>query len=232
MVGQTHTVLNAHPEDIQYLLPLWVEVIDNVYRVKCLPASEFLSVPREHLLLFMALTARYVLPTQELIAFLGDQIAGRSALEIGSGNADIYYHLRIRGTDSYIQQSLEVKMYYEHLAKQTPTNPPYDVECLTGEEAVSKYRPQVVIGCYITRKYIEGKDGVGSQASVYGVKEENILASPSVQTYVHVGNDNTHGTKHICKRPHEVIRLPGLVTRAAEPDKNAIYIWRNARGHA
>lgn len=85
--------------------------------------------------------------------------------------------------------------------------------------AVKTMQPQIVIGAWVTQKYVEGdQDG-----SVFGVDELDILSK--IDKYVHVGNDGPHGSKRSLKYPHKVFRFPWLVSRGKDQSKNNITIY-------
>lgn len=192
------------------------------HRIKQLPAETFRNVDPQHLRYWMHVHAVYCLPTRELVTFLMEEINNKHAIEICSGNADLYYHLDIPGTDSCIQQTPEMQLFYA--AIQQPATAPYsDVFKFDAEKAVKVFTPQVVVGAYVTRKFIDGIDITNkAQASVYGVDEESLIAS--VEKYIHVGNHMTHGQKTALKLPHREVKLPGLVTRGSS-EQDIIYIW-------
>jgi hypothetical protein len=214
-------VLNYSPVDIFNLSQEW---IDANGRIRLLPASEFQKVPHDLLKVWCHLNARYGIPTLELVEWLKDRIGGRKAIEIGSGNGDLGYHLGIPETDSYCQQFPEVRAFYQ-LAGQFPTCPLPAVKKYEAIAAIKRARPQVVIGSWITRRFIRGVDIEGkSEASAYGPKEEDILKG--CQEYIHIGNLNVHSGKTILVKNHESYWFPWLVSRAEDQSKNIIWIWR------
>jgi hypothetical protein len=102
---------------------------------------------------------------------------------------------------------------------QETTAPPADVEILEAAKAVKRYRPDVVIACWLTQRWRPGD----TQGSAAGVIEENLLAN--TLTYLHFGNEKTHGTKRILSRAHETFKFDWLVTRAEFPALNVVYRW-------
>lgn len=60
---------------------------------------------------------------------------------------------------------------------------------------------------------------------MYGVHEEWLLNS--VQTYILIGNEATHGTKRLLARPHQRHSFPWLTSRSLVPHLNTIYVWDN-----
>lgn len=202
---------------VEYLDPM---LTDDAGRLRAaFPASVFTALPPSHLKLWCHLRARYVLPTLELVTWLRARIAGRSALEIAAGNADLGYLAGIRETDSGVQQTLECRAYFR-ITGQPPTNPPPSVRRMDALAAIDKFKPKVVVAGWFTRKFEVGKDVKGqAQASVYGVREEEILER--VETYI-------HAQKTILKIPHETIKFPGLLSRSDDAGTNIVQVWDRA----
>ena len=179
--------------------------------------------------------AVYVWPTTELLTWLKNNIPDLgSTIEIGSGNGVIAQELGINATDSYMQsdrfepkskQQEEIHqsglLYYDAL-RQKRINYGCNVEQLDAIDAVLKYKPKHVLGCYITHKFKEGM----SQGNALGVNEEWILNRRHFQSYTMVGNLSVHGSKPILSKKHEQIKLDGLLLRAKHPEDNRIFVWR------
>jgi hypothetical protein len=207
--------------DTSYLDRLW---LDEHGRIKLMAASEFRKVPHEHLIIWCHRRARYGLPTLELIEWLRSQIAGRFAIEVGAGNGDLGFHLGITATDSRIQMSPETRAFYATL-RQPPTRPRKEVQTLDANAAVRRLKPKVVIASWLTRKFVRGVDIDGiSQASIHGADEEAIRAA--TETYIHIGNCDSHAAKTALSLPHEVFHFPWLVSRARCQENNVIYMWK------
>lgn len=189
-------------------------------RIKLLPASLYEEIPWSHLRVWCHKTARYNIPTKELVEFLGHEIRGRTAIEICSGNGDLGFHLGIRETDAHHQQDHPLAKLLLTAYKQPATKPKGEkIEAL---KAVKKYGPQVVVAAWATQ--FGHTPGVSSSL---GVKELKLI--PMVESYIHVGNETIHGAKL-------ALRLPSfkgktwakwLVSRAARPELNVIYKWDN-----
>lgn len=196
-------------------------------RIRLLPSSEYLSIPRDHLRVWCHTTARYLIPTVELIEWLKIEIGDLKAIEIGSGNGDLGYHLGIPETDNYCQTRPEV-MYYYMITGQIPTSPCKEVLRLDAIDAIRRFRPDVVIGAWITRKFIPGKDIEGvSEANQYGPKEEDILKK--CRKYIHIGNWNVHSRKTLLSKPYEEHSFPWIISRAIDPAKDMILVWDKTR---
>jgi hypothetical protein len=191
--------------------------------IRLLPAEEFQSVPLDHLRIWCHSTARYGIPTLELIIWLKNRIGTLKALEIGAGNGDLGYHLGITMIDNYHQQNPLTQALY-HISGQVPTNPPEEVKKYEAIDAIKKAKPQVVIGSWITRKFIQGRDIQGqSEANVYGPIEEDILKN--CRCYIHIGNYNIHRGKTILSKKHSAFTFPWLVSRAEDQQQNVIHVW-------
>ncbi len=176
---------------------------------------------------FAFITGRYGFPTVESIAWLREQIAGRKAIEIAAGAGDFAFHLGIPATDSKIQDTILFALL-AMAGGRPPAIYGRNVEQLEALEAVATYSPQVVIASWVTQWFdpAEMDDGP-AQASIYGVKELELLAAPSVETYIVIGNMGSHGEKLARRLPHEVLQGDhlGLVSRSARPQDNCIFVW-------
>lgn len=166
--------------------------------------------------------AVYQFITEEMITFLKAVIGKRAAIEICAGNGAIGRSLSIPATDDYQQQRPDIKAYYEFIIRQAPTSPPSDVTKMEACEAVRYYKPQVVVGGYVTQLYKEGDEGK-IPSSVYGVDEEWIL--DNTECYVIFGNINSHNQKRIFERNHVELHFPWLVTRSLDQSDNRVWIW-------
>ena len=206
--------------DVSYLNSRFLE---GSGRLRLLPAAQWQSVPHLHLVQWCYERALYGIPTLELIEWLQGEIAGRKAIEIGSGNGDLGYHLKIKQTDSCIHEKW--RAVYERLG-QGHTQPRSDVLRFDAKGAVARLRPDVVIGSWITRRFVPGIDNAQSRAFADGVDEEALFAK--VETYIVIGNTGVHGSKTLLSLPHQVLKFPWLVSRAINPEENAIYVWDKA----
>lgn len=192
-------------------------------RIRAIGASELAKVPNVRLRVWCHNRARYLVPTKELVDWLDDLIGGRPALEIGAGMGDLGRLLFIRMTDSAVQTTPDMRLYYELLG-QPITEPPPDVERLEANEAVAKYRPRVVVGAWITQRYQPGDERPPKvESSVYGVDEVKLLSQ--IDTYIHIGNMAVHRQKRIFQQQHQTHRLPFLFTRAGDPSQNVVHVW-------
>lgn len=184
------------------------------------PANYFDDLDFIPLRLFCHFKARYLLPTQELVDFLKTELIGsRSAIEIGSGSGDLAQHLEIPATDNYCQTFPDVKRFYETIRQPTITYG-QNVERIEALEAIDKYKPDVVIGAWVTQWIDKHEPPPPSGGSIHGIKEDELLKK--VNKYIVIGAEETHGGKEILKYPHRKIAAPFVRSRR---DDNYIWIW-------
>ncbi len=166
--------------------------------------------------------AIYQFPTIELLEFLKSEIGDLDdAIEIGAGNGCIGRNLGIRMVDNFQQEMPAYKEIYD-MAMQPTIKYGEDVENISGNDAVVKYRPKVVLANWVTNRWEPGMDS----GNMIGVKEEDLF-SEGVEKYIHCGNSRTHSVKPILKTvPYVKHQFPFLVTRAIEPDNNCVYIFK------
>lgn len=200
-------------------------LLDERGLLKVVPAATYDEISHNDLMLWCLRHAFYGLPTTELIAFLQAQIGGRSVIEIGAGNGAFGRALGIRMTDSFIQRpgrSGMIDAIYGNLA-QPRVQYGADVEELEASEAVRKYKPQVVIGSWITQKVSASLPVPSGGGSIHGVNEEWLLER--VQTYIVVGNLDIHGQKKIMRHDPTIIQEPWIKSRSSKPEGNCVLIW-------
>lgn len=191
--------------------------------LKVLPAEFYASTtPIERHMLGHHLAA-YVLPTVELVEWLRAEVGSRSCLEIGSGNGVLAAAAGIRTTDSRIQELLEIRDHYARLGQPLITYPD-SVERLTAVAAVEKYRPDVVVGAWVTHLYESSRPQ--AEGSVLGVDENYIVAS--CKTYILIGNEKVHEKKPIWALPHRRFTPPWLYSRASNGTPDFIAVWGEA----
>lgn len=199
-------------------------LLDESGQVRILPSSVIRVLDQDHLRLWLHKRGVYQLPTTELIDWLGDRIAGRKAIEIGSGNGAIGRALGITRTDNFCQTWPDVKLQYA-MTGQPTVGYGRDVIRLAAAEALAIYRPQVVVACWVTHLYREEENW--RAGNTYGVDEEALLDS-GIETYVHVGATTSHDKKRILERAHEEFRFDWLCGRG-KPQDRVIWVWETKR---
>lgn len=195
-------------------------VLDHEGRIKELPAAQWLRFPREEVRMFMHEYPVYVLPTTELLDALEDLTEGLRTIEIGAGSGSIGRHLGIKMTDSYLQQDNEqVKVFYQ-LTGQSLIHYPPDVIKADALTAYRRFKPECILGCYVTHRWREGM----RNGSMYGVDFERLL--PLVKRLILIGNKHTHGENPIMALRHREIDLQGaLITRSEDRASDRIFVW-------
>lgn len=188
-------------------------------KIKLLPSDHYKKFTWNEFRLFCHNYSRYGIPTIELIDFLKNEVGNRETIEVGSGCGDLGFHLKTRMTDNKQQKWSWIKKMYEE-AQQPVIKYPDDVEEIDALDAVKKYKPQVVIGSWITTY---SSNEMPYRSNPNGIKENEILKL--VDTLIIIGNSDVHGDKPILKLKHEIIKEPWIVSRAKNPENNCIYIW-------
>jgi len=162
--------------------------------------------------------ARYCLPTVELIQYLKELIGDQKAIEIGAGCGDLGRHLGIIMTDSFLQERPDIKFRLKAM-EQPAIKYGRDVKSYEASDAIKRFKPDIVIGAWITQ-WIDPRAPDQGSGSPWGVKEELILHH--VKRYIVIGADNVHRDKAIMKYPHQ--KIPAPFARSRRQD-NFIWIW-------
>lgn len=218
-IKMTHKVCLSKLEDIGYL----DELLFGEDGLPCVvDAADLKDVEHMHLIQWCVQNAVYQIPTKQLIEWLGNEINGRNALEVCAGKSGIGRALGIISTDSYSQTTPELRVYYA-LMQQPVVEPPDYVKRMEANAAVAAYKPEVVIGCYVTQKFQEGDTEAKIGSNIYGPDEFDFIKV--ADTYIHVGNEVVHKDKRIFSLPHDVFHFDWLYSRAFNPQKNAIWKW-------
>lgn len=194
-------------------------LIDETGLIRCVPADVLRDIKLNDLKVWCVKNAIYIIPTRELIDWLSQMIDGRRAIEICAGKSCLGRHLNIPMTDSYMQASAEMMLYYSSLG-QAPIIPPSDVEMIDANDAVIKYQPEVVIGGFVTYRFVGSLTDGGN---ALGPDEALILRDAD---YIMVGNLATHGRKPLLACPHEVYEFPWLYGRQLKPELARIWVWK------
>jgi len=205
-----------------------IEVRDSDYIINPLPFDYINQFDKDTINLVMQSIGLYTFPTCELIDWLKNQIDDdpglepHSAIEICAGTGWIGRTLGIPITDLRIQEDPAVIETYLKVGAK-PIEYPNDIEKLEALEAVKKYKPDIVIGSYVTNKW-GMKNSSKKRGSEFGVNTINIINN--CWKYILIGNDDIHKGQPEMKRPHKRLSFPWLVTRG-DISKARIYIWEN-----
>jgi hypothetical protein len=187
------------------------------------PASFYQNIPQNHLSLWGHFHGVYCFPTVELIDWLKNHIISDKTIEIGAGVGTIGRSLEIPITDScYMKNNEQVRIAYA-MMRQPITEYPNDIIELNAIEAINQYKPEVVIGSWITHKYDEKEHW--REGNQFGVDERYILKN--VKKYIMIGNEKVHDKKPILEMKHQEFRFPWLFSRSVNFQSNIIYVWEN-----
>jgi len=197
------------------------EVLDDEGRIRVLPASYWAGTTPHERALFGHRHGIYSFPTVELVEYLRDLIGDREAIEIGAGHGVLAQALGIPATDSRQQAQGYARAIYEATGRPPVQYGP-NVEEMHASRAVRHYRPQVVVGCWVTHLFDPRRPEAGGNNA--GIDEWDILRNCG--QYVVVGNDAVHGVKAIWSRPHHVEHPPWLYSRAVAGGGDFVAVWR------
>lgn len=199
------------------------DVLDENGRIRILPAAFWAETTRDERGMFGTRHGYYSFPTVELVDYLRQLIGDSKAIEIGAGNGVLAEALGITATDNRMQEWPKYRGLYNVLGQAPVPYGPNIVDC-NASRAVRIYKPDIVIGCWVTHKYDRRRHWAGGNE--VGVDEEEVLAG--CRTYVIVGNDTVHNGKKIWDRPHERHDLPFLYSRAIN-GTDFLAIWPGDR---
>ena len=199
-------------KDVSYLDEI---LLDEQGRLRPVEAAQLAEVPLLDKQLWGHLNGVYGLPTVELVERIRALIAGRSAIEIGSGNGCLGRALGIPMTDSFMQEEPWCRAIYASMQQPT-VRYGADVEKLDAAAALRKYRPEVVVGSWITQLY----SPVSGGGNVAGVDELGLREA--VKAYVMFGSVHVHNTKVLCSLEHTVYQEPYMHARTHDP---ALFVW-------
>jgi hypothetical protein len=190
-------------------------------KMKVLPAAVWQSLDWESVRLFLHYNGTYVVPTMELIDYLRELIAGERTIEIAAGNGWVGRALHIPLTDSCLQRDNHqvVSMYKE--MGQPVIHYPKDIITCEASDAVRRFLPHTVIGCFATHKW---RDDL-QHGNYWGIDFEDVYRH--VNRLILVGNDAIHCYNPLMEIPHKTVNLPGLITRCNN-GLNRIYIWEHS----
>lgn len=203
---------------------LAVDVVAPDGALRVMPADYYRSTTVAERAMFGQRHGVYALPTEELIEWLSNRIAGRSAIEIGAGHGQIAAALGIPATDSKMQDDPGIAAWYAAYGQPTVRYGDNVVK-LDAKQAVRKYKPQVVIASWVTHLYRPIRHHAGGNA--FGVNEEDIIAR--CEEYIVIGNTQVHAGKSIWALPHEIYHPDWLYSRAHNGSPEFIACWRGGK---
>ncbi len=189
---------------------------------KLVSAKQVSSIPNKTLALWCRKNHFYQIVTKELVEWVRSQIASdQTAIEICAGSGILGRELGIPQTDSCLHADPQIAERLKQLGQPIP-NYPNRIEKLNAMQACGKYRPNVVVGCWVTT--LGGR--TIPQSSPLGVNEGKILKWGI--KYIMIGNAGTHSEKCKLKSDKHTFneyRFDWLYSRSLKPDENLIYVW-------
>ena len=214
-------------QDVRYLEAL---LLDELGRLKPVPASLLSQIPRLDLIYFCNVHGFYSIPSVELIDLLMGSIPNiEKTIEIGAGNGVYGRCMNIKMTDNYQQHPKNRNKFNNCIAAYERIGAalvPYgdDVEERDARDAVSYYKPKTVIGAWVTQKYNMRRPHM--KGNMFGVPYQWIYNRKHVEQIILIGNKNVHGNVEIMRHPHEEIQCDDLLfSRAIDSGNDRIFIW-------
>lgn len=199
------------------------DVLDEQGRFRILPAAYWSTTTTAERARFGNQHGIYSFPTDELVEHLKNVIGERSAIEIGSGNGVLAEALDIPATDNRMQEMTKYAKIYAREKQKPVSYGPNVIKC-PAHEAVRRFKPQVVIGCWVTHLYDPMRHWAGGNE--IGVDEEDILRN--CEEYVFVGNTAVHKPKKIWKYEHEIEHPSFVYSRAHNGSREFVATWHGA----
>lgn len=212
--------MNAFVLDPKSIRDLAPEALGPDGRLRVLPAAFWAATTPAERALFGHRYGLYSFPTTELVEHLRTLIGGRPAIEIGAGHGVLAEALGIPATDSRMQDQPHYRAHYAALGQPTVPYGPNVIDC-HASRAVRRYRPAVVVGCWVTHKYDPRRHAAGGNE--VGIDEPDILANCAL--YVVVGNEQVHAGKAIWARRHSITFPDFVYSRAQNGSRDFIATW-------
>lgn len=219
--------MNQLPAELgfRHLTPVNLDRVEEVVfkngEFQILPAEFWNQHSQNFISNFCYKHGMYCIPTTELIEWLQHRIGERSALEVGAGSGVVGRAVGIKMTDNY-QQAMDKYEKLYNTMQQPTVNYGKDVFKCDAVEAIKRFKPEVVLGCWVTHKYKPNFHEAGGNE--IGLDEHKILKR--VKEYIVVGNETVHSRKLIMSVQHETFNPSWLVSRGQDATGNRIYIWR------
>jgi len=250
--GQACSIIEPELVNHDRALEITNSLIGSDGRIYPVPHSYIKDDTLDTLNLVMQALGLYTFPTLELCEWLESQIDDNpeyephSAIEICAGTGWIGRQLRIPITDVKNMENPEVqKVMLDSMS--IPTIYANDVETLEASDAVNKYKPDIVIGSYVTSKQLVDKIDkkkamtIGFHTINGGIIEQNLmeLARKEVKVGVDVKsicrkvykvilvcNMRMHRNESYMSLPHKTLSFPWLVTRG-DTSQSRILVFEN-----
>jgi len=238
--GQACSVIEQELVDHTRSLEIVNSLVGNTGRIYPIPYSHIKDDTLDTLNVVMQALGLYTFPTLELCEWLYSQIDDNpeyephSAIEICAGTGWIGRQLGIPTTDVKNMENPEVQKIMLD-SRSIPTIYADDVETLEASDAVNKYKPDIVIGSYVTSRQLVDKvdkrkaKTVGIHMPNGGIITQNLM--DIVRKEIKVGAD----VKSICRKVYKVILICNMRVHKNEsymslPHKTLSFPWLITRG--
>lgn len=182
------------------------DVLDDRGRIQVLPAEFWAGTTVLERALFGHRNAIYGFPTIELVDWLEEQIGQASAIEIGAGHGVLAEALGIPATDSCQQTQAKYSAIYAASGLPRVKYGPNVVE-MHASWAVRHYKPDVVIGSWITHKWDPRRPKAGGNE--VGVDFPDVLRH--CRKLILIGNTLVHALNGLWNRPGIEVLTPNWV---------------------
>ncbi|MET1008109.1 MAG: hypothetical protein ABWX96_21340 [Propionibacteriaceae bacterium] len=202
---------------VRDLAPL---ALDDKGRLRVLPAEFWAQTTPIERYVFGQAHGIYGFPTTELVQHLKELIGDRKAIEIGAGNGVLADALGITGTDNHMQKRAK---YRDSVLAQgsQPVRYGRNVVERDAHEAVRRYKPDVVIACWVTHRYDPRRHWAGGNE--IGIDEADVINHCG--EYIHIGNEKVHENKLIWVLPHTTTYPDFVYSRAINGTRDFIATW-------
>lgn len=207
-------------------LDQWISHLDALLGAKppfrVVPAATLKRVPVQPLMYWCKTRGLWQITTEEQVDWVKQKLGKREAkdvLEICAGRDNLGQALGVTQTDAHlITKNVTYRQAFRQYGEAMESLPA-TVQDYEAQEAVERFSPKVVLGCWVMQK---GTEEV-PQSSPYGVDELAII--DAVDCYIHFGNKHSHSLKSALVRKHEEFQFDWLVSRTGYPQDNVIYVW-------
>lgn len=214
-------------DDVAAVRDLTPDVLDRDGRMRVLPASYWAATTVMERAVFGNAHGIYAFPTVELVQRLTELIGGRTAIEICAGHGVLGQALGIPATDNRMQEDGDTMRFFNQIG-MPPVRYGTNVIACPANEAVRRYRPQVVIGCWVMHQYRPDRHFAGGNPA--GVDEADIVNN--CEQYIVVGNEQVHRHSPLWERPHQVEYPDYLYSRALNGSREFLARWSRQKNPA
>lgn len=200
------------------------EVLDDRGRMQILPASFWAGTTIPERALFGHKNGIYGFPTVELVDWLEEQIGQQSAIEIGAGHGVLAEGLGIPATDSFQQNQQKYALIYAASGLPTVKYGPNVVE-MHASRAVRHYKPDIVIGSWVSHKYDARRPEAGGNE--VGVDFPDILRN--CKKLILIGNTQVHRHNGLWTRDVELLTPDWVYSRSHNGAPDFVATWKGAK---